>query len=349
MDCNCPICGEYMFTSTKRMIHMNPCRHLIHKRCYDEHMLTSYKCPICSKSTRNMESLFRKWDQNIEEQPMPPEWRDARAIIYCNDCEAKSQTLYHWVGLKCSICQGYNTRELQVLNAPGSSGGGGSAAGGGEDQQEEQQSLDSLPSETRAVPTGSSLVPPIPRGGLEVDTPGIRASASSASVATITAATATGPSSAAAAAAITAHVPSAARDIVPPRRSVSHAPGASIGGMRTTLPMLPPERYARSLSPTPVFATNPTAADEDADMDDDDGRSNDLLDFDFWGRVGLLRTGSGRLRLPASVGGDSGGEDEEEDDEDESSEEEDGDDDELDRLEDDEEDDDDGISLFGHR
>ncbi|KAH8844513.1 hypothetical protein MCOR27_010234 [Pyricularia oryzae] len=118
MDSNCPICTEDLFTSTKQIIHINPCRHLIHKRCYDEYLKSNYKCPICSKTMSNMESQFRKMDQHIADQPMPAEYRDVRAIIYCNDCEAKSQTLYHWVGMKCSICQGYNTREIKVVGAP---------------------------------------------------------------------------------------------------------------------------------------------------------------------------------------------------------------------------------------
>lgn len=337
MDCNCPICGEYMFTSTKRMIHMNPCRHLIHKRCYEQHMLTSYKCPICSKSTRNMESLFRKWDQNIAEQPMPPEWASARAIIYCNDCEAKSQTLYHWVGLKCSICKGYNTREVQILNAPGSA----------------------PPTTATASPPGAddAVAGTPPPTAASVETAGTGATAPSALVpvatevttaATAAAASATVAAQAGGAAPTdTAHRSSASsgpRDIAQPRRSVSHMPGASVGGMRTMLPVQPPERYARSLSPTPVFPDIEADPDDAVmDDDDDDGRSNDMIDFDFWSRVGLGRLGSSDRRpfWGAEGGGDDVDEDDSEDDDDESSEEGD--------AREDEEDDDNEITLFGHR
>lgn len=92
-----------------------PCGHSIHRKCYQEHEKTSYKCPICNKSFRNMESQFRSLDVAIQSQPMPPEFQDTKATVLCNDCCAKSTTQYHWLGLKCVICNSYNTVELQIL------------------------------------------------------------------------------------------------------------------------------------------------------------------------------------------------------------------------------------------
>ncbi|KAI0025654.1 hypothetical protein F4780DRAFT_768093 [Xylariomycetidae sp. FL0641] len=112
-DCDCPICGDYMFTSPKAVCFMK-CGHSIHRQCFDLHMRSSYKCPICNKSLANMESQFRNLDLAIEAQPMPPEFRDTRAIVLCNDCSAKSSTAYHWLGLKCSVCLSYNTAQLQI-------------------------------------------------------------------------------------------------------------------------------------------------------------------------------------------------------------------------------------------
>ncbi|CAI0651116.1 unnamed protein product [Colletotrichum noveboracense] len=112
-DCDCPICGDYMFTSPKPVVFM-PCGHSIHKRCYDEHMLRSYKCPICNKSLLNMQSQFRQLELAILSQPMPPEFRDTRATVLCNDCSGRSSVPYHWLGLKCAICTSYNTVELQI-------------------------------------------------------------------------------------------------------------------------------------------------------------------------------------------------------------------------------------------
>ncbi|KAI0101876.1 hypothetical protein GGR51DRAFT_528817 [Nemania sp. FL0031] len=114
IDCDCPICGDYMFTSPKPVRFMK-CGHSIHRDCLKEHQKTSYKCPICSKSLNNMESQFRNLEISIQAQPMPPEFRDTRAIVLCHDCSAKSSTMYHWLGLKCGVCQSYNTAQLQII------------------------------------------------------------------------------------------------------------------------------------------------------------------------------------------------------------------------------------------
>ncbi|TAQ88044.1 hypothetical protein B7494_g3613 [Chlorociboria aeruginascens] len=116
-DCDCPICGEYMFTSPRPVVFML-CGHSIHQSCYYEHIETSYKCPICSKSTVNMESQFRNLDRAIDAQPMPPQFQDTKAMVSCNDCYAKSAVEYHWLGLKCAICDSYNTVQLSILSDP---------------------------------------------------------------------------------------------------------------------------------------------------------------------------------------------------------------------------------------
>jgi hypothetical protein len=113
-ECDCPICGEYLFTSPRPVVFM-PCGHSIHKKCYEQHMKVSYKCPICNKSLTNMESQFRNLDVAIQTQPMPPEFRDTTAVILCNDCSGRSTVGYHWLGLKCSICRSYNTVELNII------------------------------------------------------------------------------------------------------------------------------------------------------------------------------------------------------------------------------------------
>lgn len=78
-------------------------------------MRVSYKCPICNKSLANMETQFRNLDIVIQSQPMPPEFRDTKAVILCNDCSGRCTVPYHWVGLKCAICLSYNTVELQII------------------------------------------------------------------------------------------------------------------------------------------------------------------------------------------------------------------------------------------
>ncbi|EGO56669.1 hypothetical protein NEUTE1DRAFT_84103 [Neurospora tetrasperma FGSC 2508] len=120
-DCDCPICGDYLFNSPRPVAIMK-CGHTIHKHCFSAHRERSYRCPVCNKSCVNMEIQFRNLDIAIATQPMPDEYQDARAVISCNDCSAKSQTRYHWLGLKCSVCHSYNTVEHKLLHMPGVNG-----------------------------------------------------------------------------------------------------------------------------------------------------------------------------------------------------------------------------------
>ncbi|EGC48765.1 CHY zinc finger domain-containing protein [Histoplasma capsulatum var. duboisii H88] len=115
-QCDCPICGDYMFTSPETVIFMK-CGHSIHQKCFSQYSTTSYRCPICSKTIANMEAHFRSLDRTINDQPMPPDFMDTRALISCNDCSAKSAVQYHWLGLKCEICYSYNTTQIQLLTA----------------------------------------------------------------------------------------------------------------------------------------------------------------------------------------------------------------------------------------
>jgi len=117
--CDCPICGEYLFTSSKTVVFMR-CGHAIHDNCFQQLCKSSYKCPICSKSVTNMESQFRSLDRHIAAQPMPEEYRNTKAYVYCNDCALKSMTDFHWLGVKCAMCESYNTTMLgQLLDANG--------------------------------------------------------------------------------------------------------------------------------------------------------------------------------------------------------------------------------------
>ncbi len=65
-----------------------------------------------------METQFRNLDRAIDAQPMPPQFQDTKAMVSCNDCYAKSAVKYHWLGLKCAICDSYNTAQLSILSDP---------------------------------------------------------------------------------------------------------------------------------------------------------------------------------------------------------------------------------------
>lgn len=83
-------------------------------------MTTSYKCPLCNKSIVKMDALFMNLANIIKEQPMPEEFQDVRSVILCNDCSAKCSTPFHFLGLRCQICQSFNTVELDRSPMPGS-------------------------------------------------------------------------------------------------------------------------------------------------------------------------------------------------------------------------------------
>ncbi|KAF4266381.1 hypothetical protein KXW98_004421 [Aspergillus fumigatus] len=67
-----------------------------------------------------MESTFRNLDRTIQSQPMPAEFKDTSALIHCNDCGAKSVVRYHWLGLKCDMCESYNTAQIRLLHGEAS-------------------------------------------------------------------------------------------------------------------------------------------------------------------------------------------------------------------------------------
>ncbi|KAJ5684801.1 uncharacterized protein N7477_001146 [Penicillium maclennaniae] len=112
-QCDCPICGDYMFDSPETVVVMR-CGHSLHHKCLSEYSKTSFRCPICSKTITNMESTFRNLDRTIESQPMPEEFKDTKGLIYCNDCGARSAVKYHWLGLK--FLQGDISEALEEEN-----------------------------------------------------------------------------------------------------------------------------------------------------------------------------------------------------------------------------------------
>eukprot|EP00123_Amoebidium_parasiticum_P010013 comp19837_c0_seq1/m.23890 comp19837_c0_seq1/g.23890 ORF comp19837_c0_seq1/g.23890 comp19837_c0_seq1/m.23890 type:complete len:324 (-) comp19837_c0_seq1:641-1612(-) len=111
LESNCPICSEYMFTSTATIIFMR-CGHCIHHCCYKRHIRSSYQCPICLKSLGNMEDYFKKIDLYVAQQPMPPEYKDSVSTILCNDCEQRSDVPFHFTYHKCLPCGSYNTKVI---------------------------------------------------------------------------------------------------------------------------------------------------------------------------------------------------------------------------------------------
>jgi len=112
-ESNCPICNQNMFNSIKSVSTML-CGHGIHIGCLREYEKTNFKCPMCSKSIADMSATWRDIDEEIRAQPMPPEFGNMWAYVLCNDCEAKTFERFHFVGIKCGKCDGYNTSILKT-------------------------------------------------------------------------------------------------------------------------------------------------------------------------------------------------------------------------------------------
>ncbi|QIW98259.1 hypothetical protein AMS68_003777 [Peltaster fructicola] len=135
-DSDCPLCLTYLFESQTPVISL-PCGHYMHGECYKDLMAVTYKCPVCNKSAVNMETQWRKMDDEIAAQPMPEDDQDLANLlphvdeqtantedtstrprrprvvwIGCNDCGGRCHTPFHWLGLKCQVCGGYNTNQM---------------------------------------------------------------------------------------------------------------------------------------------------------------------------------------------------------------------------------------------
>ncbi|RYY31827.1 hypothetical protein EON62_06150, partial [archaeon] len=110
----CPVCYENMFDSRTPAITL-PCGHTMHDKCQmDMLQANSYKCPLCSKSMVNMKRQWKNMDIEVALTPLPPphDWQWERVL--CNDCGKESDTLFHFVGMKCRSddCGSYNTRRV---------------------------------------------------------------------------------------------------------------------------------------------------------------------------------------------------------------------------------------------
>ncbi|KAF2864113.1 zf-CHY-domain-containing protein [Piedraia hortae CBS 480.64] len=108
---DCPLCLAHLFESPKSVVSL-PCGHYMHGDCYRDLMAVTYKCPVCSKSAVNMDVAWRKLDDEIRAQPMPEEVLSTsvrEVFVACNDCGSRSWSPFHWLGLKCQICDSYNT------------------------------------------------------------------------------------------------------------------------------------------------------------------------------------------------------------------------------------------------
>jgi tyrosyl-DNA phosphodiesterase 2 len=326
VDSDCPICNEYLFNSPKSVTFMQ-CGHSIHLLCLEELKKTAYRCPLCNKSCVNMEYRFRQLDMEIIRQPMPPDYTDARAVISCNDCSAKSQTAFHWLGLKCAVCTSYNTTQLQLLNMPG----GAAEQAPQPSSQQQPIALDptNLADEIRRRNRAARREQERQRGQEQISNNNNNTTTSSFSLLS---------------------------------SSPSYSPAFLTRFLnRATTPSSEPERPSSSSSSLPATTAaaqtkpaaaacatdpNPATSNNSDDSDEEDDQNEDMLDL-FGARDRDFDRMTGLTSAESAVGFDDDDEDEEE--EDESSGDEADEEDEDEEEEDDEEEEEDDILLLGHR
>jgi hypothetical protein len=62
-----------------------------------------------------MTAYFKRIDSMLESHEMPAEYQNTQSLIYCNDCETKSMTKFHFLYHKCNDCKGYNTKVVKTI------------------------------------------------------------------------------------------------------------------------------------------------------------------------------------------------------------------------------------------
>lgn len=106
-DDDCAICLEKI-NDDPHNLKILLCGHILHHKCYKHLIVSTYKCPLCSKTIMDKTKDFMEMKNQIEKSPMIAEMQ-TKVNIHCNDCEKKSEILNHYVGLMCSHCESFNT------------------------------------------------------------------------------------------------------------------------------------------------------------------------------------------------------------------------------------------------
>ena len=119
-DCtktNYPICGHDLHGSRETFTVLR-CGHAIHTKCFNKLVKHSYRCPLCKKCiSENMSEHWKQLDMLAGLEEIPHDFRNKNILIYCNDCEQRSEVNFSFEYRKCGHCGGYNTSELEVYEA----------------------------------------------------------------------------------------------------------------------------------------------------------------------------------------------------------------------------------------
>lgn len=65
-----------------------------------------------------MKVQWSMMDSLVNINKMPSIFDKTYSTILCNDCEKKSEQKYHYIGMKCKECGGYNTTIISTTGMP---------------------------------------------------------------------------------------------------------------------------------------------------------------------------------------------------------------------------------------
>lgn len=77
-----------------------------------------YRCPLCMHSALDMTRYWRQLDTEVAQTPMPSEYQNVTVDILCNDCNGRSTVQFHILGMKCKLCDSYNTAQAGGRRVP---------------------------------------------------------------------------------------------------------------------------------------------------------------------------------------------------------------------------------------
>lgn len=104
-DSKCGYCLSNTFDSQNHTVPLK-CGHVAHRVCLQK--ANDYRCPLCRKSLYDMTQAWALTSAHIAQYPIPEELNKKIDVI-CYDCEKTSNVEWHFMGLKCGECGGYNT------------------------------------------------------------------------------------------------------------------------------------------------------------------------------------------------------------------------------------------------
>jgi RING finger and CHY zinc finger domain-containing protein 1 len=105
-EVDCPLCMESVHSSQSSG-YILPCGHVVHTPCFYHSMRSGgYRCPSCRKSMVDMRETWDEIRRSIASQPMEV----PLSVEYvCFDCGNRGRGMFHFLGIECVGCNGYNT------------------------------------------------------------------------------------------------------------------------------------------------------------------------------------------------------------------------------------------------